>query len=104
MSPHCRSIYEVIKDYDDDISYGYSAEKDCAKSADFSKSSRMVLTPAMDSVGVKIAKRNKKMIVTPDGGKGEIMKILAIVRYEEPVVQETAIHWRGHAEICDGVH
>ena len=35
--PHCRSIYEVIKDYDDDISYGYSGRKDCAKFADFKK-------------------------------------------------------------------
>lgn len=34
---HCRSIYEVIKDYDDDISYGYSGRKDCAKFADFKK-------------------------------------------------------------------
>ncbi len=32
---HCRSIYEVIKDYDDDILYGYSGRKDCAKFADF---------------------------------------------------------------------
>ena len=32
---HCRSIYEVIKNYDDDILYGYSGKKDCAKFADF---------------------------------------------------------------------
>lgn len=32
---HCRSIYEVIKDYDDDILYGYAGRKDCAKFADF---------------------------------------------------------------------
>lgn len=32
---HCRSIYEVIKDYDDDILYGYVGRKDCAKFADF---------------------------------------------------------------------
>lgn len=25
---HCRSIYEVIKNYDDDILYGYSGRKD----------------------------------------------------------------------------
>lgn len=34
---HCRSIYEVIKNYDDDILYGYSGKKDCAKFADFKK-------------------------------------------------------------------
>lgn len=34
---HCRSIYEVIKDYDDDIPYGYAGRKDCAKFADFKK-------------------------------------------------------------------
>lgn len=33
--PHCRSIYEVIKNYDDDILYGYAGKKDCAKFADF---------------------------------------------------------------------
>lgn len=32
---HCRSIYEVIRNYDDDILYGYSGKKDCAKFADF---------------------------------------------------------------------
>lgn len=68
---HCRSIYEVIKDYDDDILYGYTGRKDCAKFADFKKSSRMVLIPAMDSAGVKnCKKKTKKMILTPDGGKG----------------------------------
>ena len=35
--PHCRSIYEVIKNYDDDILYGYVGRKDCAKFADFKK-------------------------------------------------------------------
>ena len=34
---HCRSIYEVIKDYDNDILYGYAGRKDCAKFADFKK-------------------------------------------------------------------
>lgn len=34
---HCRSIYEVIKNYDDDILYGYAGRKDCAKFADFKK-------------------------------------------------------------------
>ena len=34
---HCRSIYEVIKDYDDNILYGYAGRKDCAKFADFKK-------------------------------------------------------------------
>ena len=34
---HCRSIYEIIKDYDDDILYGYAGRKDCAKFADFKK-------------------------------------------------------------------
>lgn len=33
--PHCRSIYEVIKNYDDDVLYGYAGRKDCAKFADF---------------------------------------------------------------------
>ena len=28
-------IYEVIKNYDDDILYGYADRKDCAKFADF---------------------------------------------------------------------
>lgn len=35
--PHCRSIYEIIKNYDDDILYGYAGRKDCAKFADFKK-------------------------------------------------------------------
>ncbi|WP_196602104.1 hypothetical protein [Pectinatus frisingensis] len=26
----CKSIYEVIKDHDDDIAYGYAGRKDCA--------------------------------------------------------------------------
>lgn len=34
---HCRSIYEVIKDYNDDILYGYDGRKDCARFADFKK-------------------------------------------------------------------
>lgn len=33
--PHCLSIYEVIKNYDDDVLYGYTGRKDCAKFADF---------------------------------------------------------------------
>lgn len=33
--PHCRSIYKVIKDYDDDVLYGYAGRKNCAKFADF---------------------------------------------------------------------
>ena len=32
---HCESIYEVIKDYDDDTFYGYAGRKDCTKFADF---------------------------------------------------------------------
>ena len=32
---HCRSLYEIIKDYDDNVLYGYSGKKDCAKFADF---------------------------------------------------------------------
>lgn len=32
---HCQSIYEVIRNYDDDVLYGYSGKKDCAKFADF---------------------------------------------------------------------
>ena len=31
----CQCIWEVIKDYDDDISYGYPEREDCAKFADF---------------------------------------------------------------------
>ena len=31
----CRSLYNVIKDYDDDIIYGYSGQKNPAKFADF---------------------------------------------------------------------
>ena len=34
---HCRSIYAVIKDYDDNVLYGYAGRKDCAKFADFKK-------------------------------------------------------------------
>ena len=34
---HCRSIYEVIKDYNDDILYGYAGREDCARFADFKK-------------------------------------------------------------------
>lgn len=32
---HCKSIWEVIRDYDDDICYGYPGLPDCAKFADF---------------------------------------------------------------------
>lgn len=31
----CKEIYEVIKDYDDDICYGYSGRPDCAMFKDF---------------------------------------------------------------------
>lgn len=31
----CKQIYEVIKDYDDDICYGYSGRTDCAMFKDF---------------------------------------------------------------------
>ena len=31
----CKAIYEVIKDYDDDILYGYIGKKDCARFRDF---------------------------------------------------------------------
>lgn len=31
----CKQIYEVIKDYDDNILYGYIGRKDCAKFKDF---------------------------------------------------------------------
>ena len=31
----CSAIYEVVKDYDDNILYGYTGRKDCAKFADF---------------------------------------------------------------------
>lgn len=32
---HCESIYEIIKDYDDNILYGYCGRPDCAKFKDF---------------------------------------------------------------------
>lgn len=32
---HCKKIYELIKDYDDDILYGYVGQPDCAKFVDF---------------------------------------------------------------------
>ncbi len=32
---HCKSIYEVIKDYDDNICYGYIGRPDCAMFKDF---------------------------------------------------------------------
>lgn len=36
ISPeHCKSIWKVIKDYDDNILYGYAGRKDCAKFKDF---------------------------------------------------------------------
>lgn len=31
----CKEIYEVIKDYDDNIQYGYAGRKDCATFKDF---------------------------------------------------------------------
>ena len=31
----CKKIWELIKDYDDDVLYGYSGRPDCAKFADF---------------------------------------------------------------------
>ena len=34
-SSKCKQIYEVIKDYDDDILYGYCGRSDCAKFKDF---------------------------------------------------------------------
>ena len=34
-SKKCEQIYEVIKDYDDNILYGYAGRKDCAKFKDF---------------------------------------------------------------------
>lgn len=36
MDPaHCKSIYGIIKDYNDEIPYGYVGRPDCAKFADF---------------------------------------------------------------------
>lgn len=32
---HCKSVYDVIKDYDDDICYGYCGRPDCAMFKDF---------------------------------------------------------------------
>ena len=32
---HCKSVYEIIKDYDDDICYGYCGRSDCAMFKDF---------------------------------------------------------------------
>lgn len=31
----CKELYELIKDYDDEICYGYSGRKDCAMFKDF---------------------------------------------------------------------
>ena len=31
----CKQIYEIVKDYDDDVLYGYAGRQDCAKFADF---------------------------------------------------------------------
>lgn len=31
----CKQIYEIVKDYDDNILYGYAGRKDCARFADF---------------------------------------------------------------------
>lgn len=31
----CKQVYEIIKNYDDDVLYGYSGRKDCAKFKDF---------------------------------------------------------------------
>ena len=55
------------------ISYmAMPAEKTVQNSLISKKSSRMVLIPAMDSAGVKnCKKKTKKMILTPDGGKGQ---------------------------------
>ena len=36
-SEECRCIWEIIKDYGDDISYGYPGREDCAKFADFNE-------------------------------------------------------------------
>ena len=36
ISPEkCKQVYEIIKNYDDDVLYGYSGRKDCAKFKDF---------------------------------------------------------------------
>lgn len=36
MDPHhCQSIYDVIKDYDDNVLYGYIGRPDCARFRDF---------------------------------------------------------------------
>lgn len=34
---HCHSIYKVIKDYDDNICYGYAGKRDCAMFKDFKR-------------------------------------------------------------------
>lgn len=36
-SKKCKQVYKIIKDYDDDVLYGYSGRKDCAKFKDFKK-------------------------------------------------------------------
>jgi len=33
----CKDLYELIKDYDDNILYGYCGRPDCAKFADFKR-------------------------------------------------------------------
>lgn len=42
---HCKSIYEIIKDYDDDICYGYCGRSDCAMFKDF----KMVLEDCINN-------------------------------------------------------
>ena len=37
ISRKCKELYEVIKDHDDDIAYGYVGRNDCAKFSDFKK-------------------------------------------------------------------
>lgn len=57
---HCRSIYKVIKNYDDNILYGYAGRKDCAKFADFKKIVKDGIDSGEIQLVLKIAKRKQK--------------------------------------------
>lgn len=57
---HCRSIYKVIKNYDDNILYGYAGREDCAKFADFKKIVKDGIDSGEIQLVLKIAKRKQK--------------------------------------------
>ena len=67
--PHCRSIYKVIKDYDDDTAM--PAEKTARNLLILKLSLKTALIPVMVSPGSKAANKKQKKVFTPDGGKGQ---------------------------------